>query len=396
MKQQKVSEKKQNIQQKPSQPSVKSKASDWTPENPYLQLDGIVGNHGVLSRFGSDVIQAKLTLGSQNDRYEQEADRVADSAIRILSHRLLEPAGRTGSLRHSSVQTKEFPNHIPKAIANLQTHTRAVLGGGRPLPKSVRIFFEQRFGYDFTNVRLHSNTHAAKTAKALDARAFTVAHNIFFDTGAYSPGTKAGQRLLAHELVHVVQQGACDRVEHVGLLRPTIVAATLQRYCEAGTSRTSQECCPNLDDVIFDWARELWAEGLVDIYPQASFVDLRIWSRPSQRGFLDEDIHFRNPGGPVQHIKIVVHISWTSDDPLQGVFDGENVIATIVADLYDFSGSERIRIGLWIAQIERSNSTCRVTGTSDVLEQLEQQERLRRRQQRRPRQRFREGAEIAS
>jgi outer membrane lipoprotein SlyB len=79
-------------------------------------------------------------------------------------------------------------------------------GGGRPLDGTSREYMESRFGHDFSAVRVHTDDRAASTATALRARAYTVGNDIVFALGAYSPGTPAGTRLLAHELAHVVQQ----------------------------------------------------------------------------------------------------------------------------------------------------------------------------------------------
>nr|WP_246551794.1 DUF4157 domain-containing protein [Geobacter hydrogenophilus] len=80
-------------------------------------------------------------------------------------------------------------------------------GGGVPLGEGERAFLEPRFGADFSRVRLHTGPAAEETARALNAQAFTVGHDIAFGVGRYSPGTEEGMRLLAHELAHVVQQG---------------------------------------------------------------------------------------------------------------------------------------------------------------------------------------------
>ena len=67
-------------------------------------------------------------------------------------------------------------------------------------------FMESRFGYDFSNVRIHADDKASKLAEISNARAYTVSNNIVFGLGQYNPNTTTGQRLLAHELVHVMQQ----------------------------------------------------------------------------------------------------------------------------------------------------------------------------------------------
>ena len=80
------------------------------------------------------------------------------------------------------------------------------LGVGRPLPKGERLFFEERMGTDFSTVRVHEGKAAGRTAHALGARAFTLGDQIVFAPGERARGTVAGNRLLAHELAHVVQQ----------------------------------------------------------------------------------------------------------------------------------------------------------------------------------------------
>ncbi|HET7461249.1 MAG TPA: DUF4157 domain-containing protein [Longimicrobium sp.] len=79
-------------------------------------------------------------------------------------------------------------------------------GPGRGLDPATRAFMEPRFGRDFGGVRLHTGPEAARSARGLDARAFTIGQDIYFGQGEYSPGTQGGRRLLAHELTHTVQQ----------------------------------------------------------------------------------------------------------------------------------------------------------------------------------------------
>lgn len=86
-------------------------------------------------------------------------------------------------------------------------------GAGRPLETATRVDMESRFGHDFSGVRVHDDSRAAESARAVDAHAYTVARNIVFGAGRYAPRTNEGRKLLAHELAHVVQQR--------GVARPT-------------------------------------------------------------------------------------------------------------------------------------------------------------------------------
>lgn len=111
--------------------------------------------------------------------------------------------GRSGRAQEAS-PSSEF------AIESLR-------GGGQPLPESTRSFFEPRFGHDFSRVRVHHDARAAESARAINARAYTRGRDIVFGAGQYAPGTSSGQRLLAHELTHVIQQrGAAAGMGHPG------------------------------------------------------------------------------------------------------------------------------------------------------------------------------------
>jgi hypothetical protein len=98
------------------------------------------------------------------------------------------------------------------------------LGSGRPLDAATRKFFEPRFGHDLNPVRIHADHRAAEASRALNARAYTVGRDIAFGAGQYAPETARGRRLLAHELVHTVQQSAAGPGSSAGarLLQRTI------------------------------------------------------------------------------------------------------------------------------------------------------------------------------
>jgi hypothetical protein len=149
-----------------------------------------------LRRTGAHSVQPKLRISTPGDAYEREADRVADAVMRM----------RRPDLRP---EPKPAPLAVDRMALppGLGAVSRAGGGGGRRLPASVRSFFEPRFGHDFANVRVHADSNAAETTSGLHARAFTVGSDIYFGPGQYAPGTAAGDKLLAHELAHTIQQG---------------------------------------------------------------------------------------------------------------------------------------------------------------------------------------------
>jgi outer membrane protein OmpA-like peptidoglycan-associated protein len=95
----------------------------------------------------------------------------------------------------------------------LESYVGNLNGRGQSLSNEVRSFYEPRFGYDFSNVKVHMGSVAAKSAQSINALAYTSGNNIIFNSGQYSPNTDSGKKLLGHELTHVVQQTE-DRSSH--------------------------------------------------------------------------------------------------------------------------------------------------------------------------------------
>lgn len=91
---------------------------------------------------------------------------------------------------------------------DLQGQINSARGGGQPLDEGVSARVGGALGADFSNVKVHTDAHADSLNRSLSARAFTLGNDVFFSQGAYQPGTESGKHLLAHELTHVVQQGA--------------------------------------------------------------------------------------------------------------------------------------------------------------------------------------------
>jgi outer membrane protein OmpA-like peptidoglycan-associated protein len=163
--------------------------------------------------------QAKLTINQPNDVYEQEADAMADKAMRM-------PAVDTGKpsffkpansmiarkCKHceeeENLQRKEISAEGVQKNSQLDDYVASLGLSGQPLPENSRKFFEPRFGNDFSDVRIHTDSVAAKSAQSINALAYTSGNNIVFNSGQYAPESDNGKRLMAHELTHVVQQSS--------------------------------------------------------------------------------------------------------------------------------------------------------------------------------------------
>jgi len=171
------------------------------------------------------MIQTKLAIGSPSDALEQEADQVAEQVIGMPEGMSESPPLALSSASGSTTQRKcaacEEEDKKKKKLQTKRTSSadsdrdldagmaEQVAGrGGEPLPSELGTYFESRFGLDFSNVRVHTGSEAAEGAGAVQARAYTIGRDIVFGHGEYAPETTEGKRLLAHELTHVVQQGA--------------------------------------------------------------------------------------------------------------------------------------------------------------------------------------------
>jgi hypothetical protein len=164
-------------------------------------------------------------VGPPNDRFEQEADRVADQVMRMAEPQrtsATNPDGqpapaaiqrlcpecedevrRQPAEEEEELQMKRASRAMPEIGAGLRARIGGLRSGGQPLPPPLRTFFDPRFGHDFGRVRIHTD---AQAARAVHARAFTVGQDVVFGAGQYAPETASGRHLLAHELTHVVQQ----------------------------------------------------------------------------------------------------------------------------------------------------------------------------------------------
>ena len=186
------------------------------------------------------IIQAKLHIGQPGDKYEREADAVADKVMRLPSgnHSSFE-GGQRGM--YSRVQRKPLVSEItgkvqrkeeaeeliqPKAenapqssSSSLESQLSSTKGRGSPLPEGTRSFMESGIGADFSNVKVHTDSKAVQMSQELGAQAFTHGNDVYFNSGKYSPESSGGKHLLAHELAHTVQQG--DTLSH-GISRSNI------------------------------------------------------------------------------------------------------------------------------------------------------------------------------
>ncbi len=162
-----------------------------------------VGNLAMQSLFRSGLLQPKLTVGSTDDPAEREADAVA---AQIMGSSAERKGLSSLILEGSSVQDHLFRQNAPSSVPGIVE--QVLHSAGRPLDPATRAFFEPRLGVNLGNIRVHTDQEAADSAQSIRALAYTSGPAIAFARGRYSPQTEEGKHLLAHELVHTVQQSS--------------------------------------------------------------------------------------------------------------------------------------------------------------------------------------------
>jgi hypothetical protein len=166
-------------------------------------------------------IQTKLAVNMPGDVFELEADRVAEGITAAARNNSINSA--LPHIRSNAVSATGVEDAMP-ASADL-----VLSSPGRPLDWTTQRDMGERFGHDFSHVRVHTDTAAEQSARDVNARAYTVGRNIVFAENQFAPGTENGRRLLAHELTHVLQQSGatahgCSQGIH---LIPKTIAPTV-------------------------------------------------------------------------------------------------------------------------------------------------------------------------
>ncbi len=217
---------------------------------------------------GMDSVQAKLSVGSPDDKFEKEADQTAEAVMRMpqpepivqrkeesteeikesdesakIQRKAIEHTSKQDaqpstesngeSLRKSGsglsvikpsvvaprVLRKEEDEELqkkengtagrgPPVAGQFASKLNQSKGGGQPMDSSTLGFMNSRFGTDFSGVRIHTGSDASSMSDSIQAKAFTHRNDIYFNSGQYQPETREGKTLLAHELTHTIQQGA--------------------------------------------------------------------------------------------------------------------------------------------------------------------------------------------
>jgi Domain of unknown function (DUF4157) len=221
-------------------------------EKPFFEKAG-GGDFFKPSGEKAPAVQAKMTVNKPGDKFEQEADKMADKVMRMEASGKDEKIQRTPEekiqrreddriMRKEELQKAEQDKVQKKEDEKIQCkggegasavagQTRSAIqsqaNGGQSMGAETRSFMESRLGADFGNVRIHSDPEAASLSNQLSARAFTYQNHIFFSRDQYQPGTSEGKHLLAHELTHTIQQGYSE--QHSPKVSTAAATPTVQR-----------------------------------------------------------------------------------------------------------------------------------------------------------------------
>ena len=150
------------------------------------------------------ILQTKLTINTPGDKYEQEADAMADSVMLMRGGQTTHKKPHVGEIRNF-LQTKS-EHDTPILSPVLGKKIAASQGRGKGIDRNTQMFMSNRFGFDVGNVKIHTDNDAVQMNREIKSRAFTVGDDIYFNTGKYQPYSDAGKHLLAHELTHTKQQ----------------------------------------------------------------------------------------------------------------------------------------------------------------------------------------------
>jgi hypothetical protein len=165
-------------------------------------------------------IQPKLTVNEPNDKFEKEADAVANDVVnrnggtnRLQTKQISGIQRKCKECEEEEGMVQEKPEGSSTNVApTLSNSIESSSGKGNSLPTKTLTEMNSSFGTDFSGVHIHNDSGSASMNKELNAQAFTHGNDIYFNAGKYNPESTTGRQLLAHELTHVIQQGRAPSV----------------------------------------------------------------------------------------------------------------------------------------------------------------------------------------
>jgi len=165
--------------------------------------------------------------------------------------------GRTDVLTPSAVMHLQKTAGNASVTAALEEQEPSLVkdvvgsGGGSPLNRDTRGFMESRLGADFSDVRVHTDGKASESARSVQAYAYTVGNDVVFQSDKFAPDSDSGQRMLAHELTHVVQQrsGPVAGTPAPGGIQISNPSDSFEQAAESSADRVMSSSAPSTESV---------------------------------------------------------------------------------------------------------------------------------------------------
>lgn len=204
-------------------------------------------------------IQPKLTVGQMDDPHEKEADAVADQVMRMPEQNFIRRKC-AGCEEEEKISRKPlFQNRMPLVQAKSEgsatisegaaNSIQSSRGSGSGLDGQTQSFMSNRMGSDFSGVKIHTDNEAVQLNRGLNAKAFTVGRDVYFNEGQYQPNSSQGKHLLAHELTHTLQQtGNGQAIQRV--VSDAEVETEFQKWAAANNVKVNKSSS--------DYPHELW------------------------------------------------------------------------------------------------------------------------------------------
>jgi len=208
-------------------PQTQSNQSDRSSPHPIEELQGAIGNRAVNQLLTSkpklqakpmfrglshELIQTKLTIGTPGDKYEQEADAVANQIVnQINAPEPSEIQRKEMSEEDEQLQMKPTVQCIGEgnsltAGSALETSIQQAKSGGQPLPEPIRQPAEQAFQMPLDWVKIHTDGESDRLNQSINSVGFTNQNHIFLRQQVSNPNNRENQKIYFHELTHAVQQ----------------------------------------------------------------------------------------------------------------------------------------------------------------------------------------------
>ncbi len=278
-----------------------------------------------------------LLVGATNTIFEQQADAMANQVMRMPEQSLVqrkcahcEEEKKAQRMPLTSFIQRKADVGQSQASPTVSSRIEASRGGGSPLPVTTQTFMESRFGADFGGVRIHTGSEAGHLSAELNAQAFTVGSDIYFNQGKFAPESASGQHLLAHELTHTIQQGGEYRATSGHVQRQTPAGTTAEAPVDHGlTGDMLHQIARRLRNAMAGWGTDeeaIFSAIAGRTQAQINAID-RVYQELYDRPLLT-DLQDELTDGEMRHLAMFSPQTGVTHPPENQLSSRANTIAT--------------------------------------------------------------------